>query len=89
MVADKNVVIFINDGDRHFWSSSRAANGLGWRFGGTDIQVFRYDEEATKALTAEIDAAPPTWDYLNQKTDKVALDNIKRIFERLTGIKRN
>lgn len=88
MATDKNVVIFINDGDRHFWSANRAANGLGWRYGG-DIRVYRYDEEATKALTAEIDAAPSTWDMAAQKTDKTKLENVKQIFERLTGIKRN
>lgn len=89
MSTDKDVVIFINDGDRHFWSASRAANGLGWRTPGTEIRVFRYDEEASLTLTAAIDAAPSTWDYAKQRTDKKLLENVKQIFEKIARIKRN
>ena len=86
---NKDTVIFINDGERHFWSATRAAHGMGWRFKERDILVYRLDKDASQTLTAAVDAAKDTWDYANQKTDKAAMENLKQIFQRITGIKRS
>ena len=88
-MADGDTVIFINEGDRHFWSAARATQGLGWRWQRTEIKVYRLDVETSQALTAAIDATKKDHDPSTGKWTPQTLKRLKHIFETVGRIRRS